>query len=107
MKKGFGNLYWILNEILVRRIFNLMASGEGFLTEEQRQKLKIASQNAEILSSSPKSPPSLLSSEHHVKVTAVGRAPAAVHSKNVRRSHSGKFGRVKKGESIRKFLVDC
>lgn len=82
-----------------------MASGEGFLTDEQREKLKIASKNADILSSSPKSPPPLLS-EHHVKPPSGGKAPTAVPVRHVRRSHSGKFVRVKKGESVWHFLVN-
>lgn len=73
-----------------------MASTEGFLTEEQREKLKIASQNAEVLSSSPKSPTSLLS-EHYLKVPAGGKAPnVGIAVRHVRRSHSGKLVRVKK-----------
>ncbi|KAJ7956119.1 programmed cell death protein 4-like [Quillaja saponaria] len=73
-----------------------MASKEGFLTDEQRETLKIASQNAEILSSSPKSPTSLFS-EHHIKAPAGGKAQTAgIAVRHVRRSHSGKFGRVKK-----------
>lgn len=75
-----------------------MASKEGFLTNEQRETLKIASQNVEILSSSPKSPTSFLS-EHHVKAPAGGKAPTAgIAVRHVRRSHSGKFVRVKKGK---------
>lgn len=75
-----------------------MASNEGFLTNEQREMMKIASHNAEFLSSSPKSPPSLLS-EHQLKVPAAGKAPTAgIAVRHVRRSHSGKFVRVKKGE---------
>ncbi|KAK6920592.1 Initiation factor eIF-4 gamma, MA3 [Dillenia turbinata] len=71
-----------------------MASSEGFLTDEQREVLKIAAHNAETLSSSPKSPSSLLS-EHHLKVG--GRAPTTgIAVRHVRRSHSGKFIRVKK-----------
>ncbi|XP_052176666.1 MA3 DOMAIN-CONTAINING TRANSLATION REGULATORY FACTOR 1-like [Diospyros lotus] len=73
-----------------------MASNEGFLTEDQREMLKIATLNADVMSSSPKSPSSLLS-EHHIKVPAGGRAAtggAAV--RHVRRSHSGKLVRVKK-----------
>lgn len=84
-----------------------MASKEGFLTEEQREMLKIASLNVEnsasappktlaspkSLSSSPKSSSTLLS-DHHVKGPGGGgRAPAVRH---VRRSHSGKCIRVKK-----------
>uniref|UniRef100_A0A5B7ACP2 Putative programmed cell death protein 4 n=1 Tax=Davidia involucrata TaxID=16924 RepID=A0A5B7ACP2_DAVIN len=78
-----------------------MASNEGFLTEEQREMLKIATQNAEILSSSPKSPtpksPTSLVSENHIKVPAGGKAPTAgIAVRHVRRSHSGKSVRVKK-----------
>ncbi|XP_024025004.1 uncharacterized protein LOC21391570 [Morus notabilis] len=71
-----------------------MASSEGFLTDEQREQLKIASLNADVFSSSPKSPPSLLS-EHHVKAPGGGKAPT-VPVRHVRRSHSGKYVRVKK-----------
>ncbi|RVW75160.1 hypothetical protein CK203_053890 [Vitis vinifera] len=75
-----------------------MASNEGFLTNEQRETLKMATQNAEGLSSSPKSPTSLLS-EHHIKVPVSGKAPTAgIAVRHVRRSHSGKFVRVKKGK---------
>ncbi|KAJ6842667.1 uncharacterized protein M6B38_297980 [Iris pallida] len=65
----------------------------GFLTEHQREVLKIAAQNAEVmsaLSSSLKSPTSLLSSADH---PPRARASAA---RNVRRTHSGKLGKVKK-----------
>lgn len=80
-----------------------MASSEGFLTDEQREQLKIASLNADIFSSSPKSPPSLLS-EHHVKAPGGGKAPT-VPVRHVRRSHSGKYVRVKKGESRTFFCI--
>lgn len=77
-----------------------MASSEGFLTDEQREMLKIASQNSETLSSSPKSPTYLLS-DHQLKVPVAGKAPTAgIAVRHVRRSHSGKFVRVKKGECI-------
>ena len=77
-----------------------MASSEGFLTAEQREMLKIASQNTENLSSSPKSPSSLLA-EHRIKAPAGGKAQTAgIAVRHVRRSHSGKFVRVKKGEFI-------
>lgn len=80
---------------------------EGFLTDEQREVLKIASQNAEILSSSPRSPTglALLLPEHNNNKT--GRPVAAGNSvRHVRRSHSGKVVRVKKGElASSKFLV--
>lgn len=73
-----------------------MASSEGFLTDGQRELLKIASQNAENLSSSPKSPSSLLA-DHHVKAPAGGKAQTAgIAVRHVRRSHSGKYVRVKK-----------
>ncbi|XP_075494347.1 MA3 DOMAIN-CONTAINING TRANSLATION REGULATORY FACTOR 1-like [Primulina tabacum] len=88
-----------------------MANSEGFLTEGQREMLKIASQNAEVmsslsLSSSPKSPgprspgqnSSVISEHHFVKVTGGGQSAAAggIAVRHVRRSHSGKFIRVKK-----------
>ncbi|KAM7471479.1 hypothetical protein LguiA_009662 [Lonicera macranthoides] len=79
-----------------------MASSEGFLTDEQRETLKIATQSADVLSSSPKSPTTLKSprslfSEHHVKAPASGKASTAgIAVRHVRRSHSGKFIRVKK-----------
>ncbi|XP_065874050.1 MA3 DOMAIN-CONTAINING TRANSLATION REGULATORY FACTOR 3-like [Euphorbia lathyris] len=80
-----------------------MASGEGFLTDDQRETMKIASQSAEILSSSPKSlssspkSTSMLLSEHHLKVSAAGKAPTTgIAVRHVRRSHSGKLVRVKK-----------
>lgn len=73
-----------------------MASNEGFLTDEQREALKIASLNVESLSSSPKSPTSLLS-DHSIKAPPGGKAPTAgIAVRHVRRSHSGKFVRVKK-----------
>jgi len=75
-----------------------MASNEGFLTEGQREMLKIASQNAENLSSSPKSPSALLADHHHIKAPAGGKAQTAgIAVRHVRRSHSGKYGRAKKG----------
>ncbi|KAL5544016.1 hypothetical protein UlMin_007800 [Ulmus minor] len=73
-----------------------MASSEGFLTDEQRETLKKASQNVDILSSSPKSPSAFLS-EHHIKAPPGGKAQTAgIAVRHVRRSHSGKFVRVKK-----------
>lgn len=91
-----------------------MASREGFLTEEQREMLKVASQNAEVMSSlslaasTPKSPgprspgqnSSLLFEHHHVKAPGGGHSAGgggAVAGRHVRRSHSGKLVRVKKG----------
>lgn len=73
---------------------------EGFLTEEQREVLKIAAQKAEVLSSSPKSPTKLVLSEIHTKGGGGGgggRSPSS-GVRHVRRSHSGKLVRVKKGE---------
>ncbi|GMH01202.1 hypothetical protein Nepgr_003041 [Nepenthes gracilis] len=84
-----------------------MASKDMFLTEEQREMLNIASQNADNLSSSPKnfSLPRSLSysakssnqfslSEHHAKAPGCGKPGVGV--RHVRRSHSGKYIRVKK-----------
>ncbi|KAG6383026.1 hypothetical protein SASPL_157241 [Salvia splendens] len=88
-----------------------MASREGFLTEQQREMLKIASQNAEVMSSlsmasSPKSPgpkspgqnSSLVFEHNHVKAPGGGHSAAGggVAVRHVRRSHSGKAVRVKK-----------
>ncbi|XP_074583857.1 MA3 DOMAIN-CONTAINING TRANSLATION REGULATORY FACTOR 1-like [Curcuma longa] len=56
---------------------------EGFLTEEQRETLRIAAQKAEALSSSPRSKAGL--AENHAK-----------GARNVRRTRSGKPVRVKK-----------
>ncbi|KAF8005874.1 hypothetical protein BT93_K0221 [Corymbia citriodora subsp. variegata] len=74
----------------------MASNSEGFLTDEQREMLKLAKQNVEVLSSSPKSPKTLLS-EHPLKVPAAGKAPTAgIAVRHVRRSHSGKCIRVKK-----------
>ncbi|XP_061952678.1 MA3 DOMAIN-CONTAINING TRANSLATION REGULATORY FACTOR 1 [Populus nigra] len=76
-----------------------MATSEGFLTDEQREMLKTASQNADnLLSSSPKGLfPSPLFSDHHLKVPAAGKSgTAGIAVRHVRRSHSGKHVRVKK-----------
>ncbi|KAI9108884.1 hypothetical protein K1719_020189 [Acacia pycnantha] len=73
-----------------------MASGEGFLTDEQREVLKNASNNVENLSSSPKSPTSFVA-DHQIKAPAGSKAQTAgIAVRHVRRSHSGKFVRVKK-----------
>ncbi|XP_054805366.1 MA3 DOMAIN-CONTAINING TRANSLATION REGULATORY FACTOR 1-like isoform X2 [Prosopis cineraria] len=73
-----------------------MASGEGFLTDEQREMLKVASHNVENLSSSPKSPTSFVA-DHHIKAPAGSKAQTAgIAVRHVRRSHSGKLVRVKK-----------
>lgn len=74
----------------------MAARREGFLTDEQREVLKTATQSTEVLSSSPKSP-SWLMSEHQIKAPAGERAPnVGIAVRHVRRSHSGKFVRVKK-----------
>ncbi|KAJ0972822.1 hypothetical protein J5N97_020781 [Dioscorea zingiberensis] len=69
----------------------------GFLTDEQREMLRVATQNAEVLSSSPRSPTSLLA-EHPMKVaTGNNKAPTVGFAvRHMRRSHSGKLVRVKK-----------
>lgn len=88
-----------------------MGSKEGFLTEEQRATLKVASQNAEVMSSlslaasprstgqrSPgqKSPSqnSFLSDHHQAK--SPGGVAGGLGFRHVRRTHSGKHIRVKK-----------
>ncbi|RWW79399.1 hypothetical protein BHE74_00012315 [Ensete ventricosum] len=74
---------------------------EGFLTEEQRAMLKIAAQNAEVLSSSPRSPSKMVLPELHIKGGGGGGGggrATAVGVRHIRRSHSGKLVRVKKGE---------
>lgn len=74
----------------------MAAPREGFLTDEQREVLKTATQSTEVLSSSPKSP-SWVMSEHQIKAPAGERAPnVGIAVRHVRRSHSGKFVRVKK-----------
>lgn len=82
-------------------------SKEGFLTDEQREVLKIASEiNAEVMSTSPRSPTSMIGDHHPVK-TGTWRAPVA---RPVRRTHSGKLIRVKKGEFfvvLLVWLIDC
>lgn len=71
---------------------------EGFLTEDQREMLKIATQNAEVLSSSPRSPSKMVLPELHIKGGGGGGGRAtAVGVRHIRRSHSGKLVRVKKG----------
>lgn len=90
-----------------------MASSEGFLTEEQKEMLNIAVQNAEVMSSlslstspkslGPKSPTqtsSLPSEHHHVKAPGGGKSATAggLAVRHVRRTHSGKLIRVKKGK---------
>ncbi|CAL9057884.1 unnamed protein product [Musa banksii] len=71
---------------------------EGFLTEEQREMLKIATQNAEVLSSSPRSPSKMVLPELHIKGGGGGGGgrATAVGVRHIRRSHSGKLVRVKK-----------
>ncbi|GKE39069.1 hypothetical protein Tco_1462474 [Tanacetum coccineum] len=76
----------------------MAAAREGFLTDEQREVLKTASENTEmLLSSSPKTTPSWLS-DQHIKAPAGERAGnAGIAVRHVRRTHSGKCIRVKKG----------
>ena len=73
-----------------------MASNtDGFLTDRQREVLKIAVEAAEGMSSSPRSPSSMLNDSNF---KAGGRMTAAASSvRQMRRSHSGKLVRVKKG----------
>lgn len=83
---------------------------DGFLTEEQREVMKIAVQKAEVksaltLSSSPKSLSGMMMMpEQPMKSPSSARVPAfgggVGGAKHVRRSHSGKVVRVKKGNSV-------
>lgn len=79
-----------------------MASNGSFLTDEQREILKVATQNPEVLSSSPKSLTSFLS-EQNIKSQPGGGGGGGKTStggntgRHVRRTHSGKLGRAKKG----------
>ncbi|KAG9153621.1 hypothetical protein Leryth_008551 [Lithospermum erythrorhizon] len=78
-----------------------MASSEGFLNEEQRERMKVATEYAaEVLSSSPNSPSptsSGLLAEHFPKAPGGAKGPSAgVPARHVRRTHSGKLVRVKK-----------
>ncbi|XP_078433134.1 MA3 DOMAIN-CONTAINING TRANSLATION REGULATORY FACTOR 1-like [Wolffia australiana] len=72
----------------------MASNNEGFLTGEQREVLKIAVQSAEGLSSSPRSPSSMLNDCNFKGSTAGSRVPSGV--RQVRRSHSGKLVKVKK-----------
>ncbi|XP_042464834.1 MA3 DOMAIN-CONTAINING TRANSLATION REGULATORY FACTOR 1-like [Zingiber officinale] len=69
---------------------------EGFLTEEQREVMRIAAQNAEIVS--PRSWSSLLAPEIKSKAVGGGKGSSVGGggAKHVRRSHSGKALRAKK-----------
>lgn len=80
-----------------------MASSDGFLTEEQRESLKIATENAEVCLTSPKSPsglksPTRLMAERPIKAPANYKAMTEIAVRHVRRTRSGKYVRVKKGE---------
>lgn len=70
---------------------------EGFLTEEQREVMRIAAQNAEIVS--PRSRSSLLAPEIKSKAVGGGKGSAVGGggARHVRRSNSGKTLRAKKG----------
>lgn len=87
----------------------------GFLTQDQREKLRIAVQNAETQSlASPRSPTggttSALLQQYELQMLEQKRAAAAAAAarggsggggggpRHVRRSHSGKAIKVKKGE---------
>ncbi|VVB17855.1 unnamed protein product [Arabis nemorensis] len=72
-----------------------MATDEGILTEGQWKKLELATQNAENLSSSPKSHP--LFADLNIKSPTGRKGPVAgIPFRHVRRTHSGKHIRVKK-----------
>ncbi|CAM8932238.1 unnamed protein product [Rhodiola kirilowii] len=73
-----------------------MAASDRFLTNGQREMMKIATQNAESQNSSPPKPSALLS-EHGLKAFGGGKAPGSGNvARQVRRTHSGKVVRIKK-----------
>ncbi|KAG6481447.1 MA3 DOMAIN-CONTAINING TRANSLATION REGULATORY FACTOR 1-like [Zingiber officinale] len=69
---------------------------EGFLTEGQRETLKLAASNADAILSSPRSPNKLVLPELYSKAGGGGPRSPTASGRRVRRSHSGKFVRVKK-----------
>ncbi|WOK94518.1 hypothetical protein Cni_G03222 [Canna indica] len=71
---------------------------EGFLTDEQREVMRLATRKAESLSSSPRSRGSFLAPGLKCKPGAAGKAPSVGGGgvRHVRRTHSGKPVRVKK-----------
>ncbi|WOH10611.1 hypothetical protein DCAR_0730080 [Daucus carota subsp. sativus] len=78
-----------------------MASSEGFLTDEQREMLKIATENADVFSTSPRSPsglksPTRLMAARPIKAPANYKTAAEICVRHVRRTRSGKYVRVKK-----------
>lgn len=79
-----------------------MASDEGMLTDGQWKKLEVATlKNADNLSSSPKSHP--LFADLNIKSPTGGKGPVAgLPFRHVRRTHSGKHIRVKKGLNFMK-----
>lgn len=74
-----------------------MASNEGFLTDEQREMMKVATENH----STSQKPHSSLLSEYLSKPSAAAGGKAYGGGSNAvkhRRSHAGKSVRAKKGE---------
>ena len=65
---------------------------EGFLTDEQREVPMVAALNAEVMSTSPRSPTGTIGDHHPIKV-GTGRAATGPR-------HSGKLVRVKKGSEL-------
>lgn len=82
-----------------------MASDEGMLTDGQWKKLEVATlKNADNLSSSPKSHP--LFADLNIKSPTGGKGPVAGFPfRHVRRTHSGKHIRVKKGLNFMKTFL--
>lgn len=71
-------------------------SKEGFLTDEQRAVLEIATAlNAEVMSTSPRSPTGTIGDHHPLKI---GNGRSSTGGRHMRRTHSGKLGRAKKGQ---------
>jgi hypothetical protein len=107
-----GVIFWVQVVVVGLGVEVGMASprNEGFLTQDQREKLRIAVQNAETLSlASPRSPTggstSALLQQYEQQRAAAAAAAArggggggGGGGRHVRRSHSGKTIKVKKGE---------
>lgn len=73
---------------------------EGFLTDEQREMLKVATETAENLPPS-QNPHSVLHTALHLpKASAAGKASAGSNAVKHRRSHAGRSIRSKKGDLL-------
>lgn len=80
---------------------------EGFLTDEQREMMKVATQTADNLPPSQK-PHSILLTNHHLsKPSAAGKASGGSNAVKHRKSHAGRSIRSKKGELLLLLVWIC